>query len=251
MKNKFFKRSVGALFALLFWLLLWQLLAKKANLHLILPTPGAVFKRLAELVSTPVFYKLLGTSFLRVMWGFSLGLILGFTLGFCASILSPIKVLLEPIMSVLRATPVASFILVVLFWTETGRVPGFISLMMVLPIVFQSTLTGFQRRDPSFEELKAAFRIPPIRGFFNIDLPQVLPFVFSGAKTSLGLSWKAGIAAEVLALPKVSVGYMIYNAKMYLETVDLYAWTLAIIIFSIALEKILSLIFSGRRWEDA
>lgn len=250
MKNKI-KKTIGLIFALLLWLGVWYLLAKKADLTLILPTPKTVFQRLFELLGEGQFYKAAGASFLRVMWGFTLGTVLGFALGFCANLLPFLRTLFEPIMSVLRATPVASFILVLLFWTKTERVPAVISFMMVLPIIFQNTLTGFDSRDRAFDELKKAFRIFPLRCFFKVDLPQVLPYVFSAGKTALGLAWKAGVAAEVLALPKVSVGYMIYNAKMYLETVDLYAYTLAIILISILLEKLVEKIFSGRRWDCA
>ena len=95
------------------------------------------------------------------------------------------------------------------------------------------------------------FRISPLRTFWKIDLPQVLACTLSAGKTALGLAWKAGVAAEVLALTKNSVGLMIYNAKMYLETVDLYAWTCAIIIFSMALEKLFSVLFSERRKQHA
>ena len=251
MKNKILKKALCFVFALLFWLFLWHFFAQKMDSALVLPSPWAVLQRLFELLKTFEFYRVLGLSFLRIMWGFSIGTVLGFTLGFCAATLSPIRILCEPIMNVLRATPIVSFILVVLFWTDLDSVPGIISLFMVLPIIFQSTLTGFQNRDKTLEEVKKVFRLSPIHGFFKVDMPQVIPYLCSAGKVSLGLAWKAGVAAEVLALPKVSVGYMIYHAKMYLETVDLYSWTLAIIIFSILLEKLLEKAFENRRWQGA
>lgn len=54
--------------------------------------------------------------------------------------------------------------------------------------------------------------------------------------TSLGLAWKAGIAAEVLCTPKGAIGTQLYNAKIYIETTDLFAWTFVVVILSLLLE---------------
>lgn len=250
MRKKLFGAAITVA-ALLFWIGLWQLLAQKASLSLILPTPLQVARRLWELAGEKTYYVTLGRSFLRVFAGFGAGLILGFFLGAVSHFLRPVRALASPLMAILRATPVASFILVVLFWLETDHVPSFICLVMVLPIVWQNTLLGFESRSKELAEMAKIFHLSPIKTFLRIDLMQVASYVVSAGKVALGLAWKAGVAAEVLALPKVSVGYMIYNAKMYLETVDLYAWTVSIILFSILLEKLFVwILFGRRRWRD-
>ena len=66
-----------------------------------------------------------------------------------------------------------------------------------------------------------------------------MPHFLSACRTSLGLGWKSGIAAEVLTVPAVSIGKMLYESKLYWETLDLFAWTLVIIICSIIIEKVL------------
>jgi NitT/TauT family transport system permease protein len=251
MQDKIKKRLKGAAItvaALLFWILVWFLAAKKVNVPFVLPSPAPVFYRLFQLMGTSAFYATLFISFLRVITGFFAGLIFGFFLGHLSHFLTPIKVLISPLMAIVRATPVASFILVVLFWMEKEEVPAFISFLMVLPIVWQNTVLGLETRDPALVEMAKVYQIPVSVRFFKIDLPHVMKYVVSAGKTGLGLAWKAGVAAEVLALPKASVGYMIYNAKMYLEQVDLYAWTVAIIGFSVILEKLfLSILETGRK----
>lgn len=240
--KKFYIRAACIVIALIFWLLIWHLLAKKVDLPFVLPQPLQVGRILLSLAKTSDFYHILFHSFLRVISGFFGGLGIGFLLGTLAHFVAAARILLSPFMAAVRATPVASFILVVLFWMERDSVPAFISLAMVLPIVYQNTLLGYEKRDRSLAEMAKSFCISPLRRFFRIDLPQVVSYVISAGKTGLGLSWKAGVAAEVLALPKASVGYMIYNAKMYLETGELYAWTVAIVIFSVVLEKLFLLI---------
>ena len=74
-------------------------------------------------------------------------------------------------------------------------------------------------------------------------LPQAAPHLLSGVTNALGFAWKAGVAAEVLAFPKFSIGTEVYNAKNMLEMSDVFAWTLTVILISIVLEKLLMLIF--------
>ena len=233
MKKNPFIKALCAITALLFWIALWYLAAKKVDQSLVLPTPVEVFRRLVELSATREFYRVILTSFVRVMLGFSSAMLSGFLLAALAHFFPIVKTLFSPFMAIIKATPVASFILLVLLWIDKGVVPIFISFLMVIPIAWQNTLLGFEKRDPLLTETAKVFRIPLFRKLFKIDLPQILPFLLSAAKTSVGLAWKAGVAAEVLAMPKRSVGLMIYQAKFYLESVDLYAWTLAIILLSL------------------
>lgn len=245
--KRYLLKGAATVAALLFWILLWHLVSTKIDLSLVLPAPLEVLKRLGELACTADFYQTMGTSLLRVSSGYLAGVIAGVFLGFLAFYVSLFRALISPVMGVIRATPVASFILVVLLWIHRDGIPGFISFLMVLPIVWQNTLLGFERRDGRLSEMAKVFRFGRLKTLIRVDLPQVLPFVFSSARAGMGLAWKAGVAAEVLALPKASIGLMIYNSKMYLETVDLYAWTLAIILISVALEKLVFFLFSRKK----
>lgn len=249
--KRILKRAAISVAALLSWIIIWYFLAQKVGNQWILPSPVAVFDRLRVLAGTRDFYATLGLSFLRVFSGFLAGILLGFALGTVSYYVKVLRPLISPLMAVIRATPVASFILLVLFWMTTDRVPTFISLLMVLPIVWQNTLLGYEKKDASLDEMAKVFRLSPFKIFLKIDLPQVLSYTVSAGKTALGLAWKAGVAAEVLALTKNSVGLMIYNAKLYIETVDLYAWTCAIILFSIALEKLFSFLSAPGRMNYA
>ena len=237
------KKAAITVAALLFWIVVWFLASLKIDSVFILPSPALVFPRLFALACTGEFYKVILISFVRITLGFIIGMVLGFFLGFLTHYIRPAKALFSPLMSIIRATPVASFILVIIFWIEREGVPSFISILMVLPIVWQNTELGLEKKDKGLEEVAKIYQLGKWKTLIRVDLPQVVPFVFSAGKTALGLAWKAGVAAEVLALPKMSIGMMIYNSKLYLEIVDLYAWTIAIIIFSVILEKLFSVIF--------
>ena len=232
------KRAAGILAALLFWIAIWYFAARRTGLELILPSPQKVFLRLWELLGTKGFYKTLGASFLRIGKGYLLGTAAGAVLALIAWKLRPVKVLLEPVMTVVRATPVASFIIVVFLWMPRESVPSFIAALLVLPLVWQNTLLGLEKLDPALGEMAMVFRIKGRKRFFRVELPQVLPAFAAAAQTGLGLAWKAGVAAEVIVLAKNSIGEMISSAKSSLETVDLYAWTVAIILLSLLMETL-------------
>lgn len=225
---------------------MWDFVSQKIALSLVLPTPKDVFLQLWQMMQTAFFYQILFTSFFRVLIGFLLGMLLGFLLGYATYYSRALNALFSPLMAIIRTAPVASIILVVLFWLEREEVSTFIALLMVLPIVWQNTVFGLEKRDPRLSEMAKVFSLSRSTCFFRLDLPQVVSFTLSAGKTAFGLAWKAGVAAEVLALPKNSIGFEIYNAKMYLESEKLFALTLAIIAFSVLLEKLFFNLLKGR-----
>ena len=81
-------------------------------------------------------------------------------------------------------------------------------------------------------------RAPLRRQLRGIYLPQVLPYFRSAVSLAVGLCWKAGAAAEVIGLPAGTVGENLYNAKVYFQTPDLFAWTAVIVAVSLVFEKL-------------
>ena len=109
---------------------------------------------------------------------------------------------------------------------------------LVLPIIYTNVLDGIGAVDKNLLEMAEVFQVPAGRRLRYIYISQVLPFFRSGCSIALGLCWKSGIAAEVIGIPDHSIGEHLYNAKVYLDTPDLFAWTLVIVLISIAFEKL-------------
>ncbi|MBQ1602877.1 MAG: ABC transporter permease subunit, partial [Oscillospiraceae bacterium] len=153
------------------------------------------------------------------------------------------------------STPVASFIILALVWLGRDAVPVFIAGLMVLPVVWANTAAGLAGIDPQLLELAQVFHLPRARVLRRIIGPSVLPHLRAALRSALGLGWKAGIAAEVLTVPKYAVGRMIYEAKLYLETTELFAWTVTVVLLSLVIERLLlrlvSRIGRERRAADA
>jgi NitT/TauT family transport system permease protein len=153
--------------------------------------------------------------------------------------------LISPLLSIIKATPVASFIILALFWLTKESIPSFIAFLMVLPIIHGNVSEGIKNTPNELIEMTRIYDVKPLHRLTKLYIPNILPYFVAGFKTSLGLAWKAGVAAEVIALTKNSIGKELYEAKNYLETVDLFTWTLTVIVISRVLEKLLMMMVNS------
>lgn len=239
-KLRSYGKKIGlGLIAAAFWVAVWALLAFWVNKELFLPSPQVVVKTLFALIPTPEFWKTVGLSLLRVLIGYLPGVLLGAIGGILTAKIKILDFLFSPLLTVVRATPVASFIMLTLVFLGRDTVPSFIVFLMVLPIVWASVCEGIKTVDAGLKEVCTVYQLSFSRRMKILYLPHTLPYFSAGAMTSLGLAWKAGIAAEVLCTPKASIGKMVYDAKVYLESAEVFAWTLVVVLLSLVLEKLL------------
>ena len=238
MKPDLKTKSARILLPAAFGLAVWCRAAACVDQPLLVPSPIAVLRRLGELAAAPLFWRSTLVSLLRIFCGALAGTILG-TL--CAVLTSRFRLadwILAPAIRLVRATPVASFIILVLLWVSTGKVPGVISALMVLPVVWESVSAGIRSADPQLLELARSYQFSRRKLICYVYLPAVRPHFAAGVCTAIGLAWKSGVAAEVLCLPKAAIGTQVYYSKIYLETPSLFAWTAVVIVLSMLLERI-------------
>ena len=230
------------LWAVVFWLLVWQLgsmvLDRTMQVNLLLPSPVTALLRLGELALTAAFWQSVGQSFLRIIGGFLLSCLTASLLAVPASRWNRVRELMDPLVATVKAVPVASFIILALFWLNSRSLALFISFLMVFPPVYLNVLEGIRQTDKKLLEMARVFRVPLWRRIRGIYLPAVMPYFRTAVSLGLGLCWKAGVAAEVIGLPTGSVGEQLYNAKVYFMTGDLFAWTVVIVVVSVLFEKL-------------
>lgn len=219
------------------WLLVWQLCWLAVGQDVLLPSPAGVARRLGQLVCTLPFWQQVGLSLLRILTGYLLALALGAALGALTARSRLADCLLSPALRTVRAIPVASFIILLFVLMSKEHIPTVTSFLMVLPVVWANVDQGVRQTDPALLEMARVFRLPPGRVFRHIRLPAVMPFFLAAARTGMGLAWKAGVAAEVLAAPRLGIGRALYEAKVYLESEELFAWTAVIVAISVLLER--------------
>lgn len=228
----------GKVLAVAFWLLIWQLGAMALGQELVLVTPVAVVAQLGVLLPQGAFWQAVGYSFARIVLGFALALALGGALAALSYAFAPLRTLLWPPFAAIKATPVASFIILCLILFTSRQLSVFISFLMVLPVVYTNLLRGLEQTDRQLLEMARVFGVGPGRRVRYLYLPQLRPYLESACAVSLGLCWKAGIAGEVIGIPTGSIGEQLYLAKLYLNSRDLFAWTAVVVAVSMAFEKL-------------
>lgn len=235
-KNKLLQSALG----ILFWAGLWQVLSLLVNKEVLLPSPLAVLNRIFTLGATADFWSICSYSLFRIFAGFLAGTVFGVLCAVLVFRCRLFAVILPPLLSVLKSTPIASFIIIILVWLGRENVPSLTSFIMVLPIVSANVLEGLNSADGKLAEVARVYRFSRRQKILHLYFPSALPFFFSACKSGLGLSWKAGIAAEVLCTPKYGIGTRIYESKIYLESADLFAWTVVVIVLSFLIETLVT-----------
>lgn len=236
------KRILCTAAAVLFWLVIWELAALKLNSDIILVSPVDAVRRLFALAGSGGFWKSVLFSAGRVLLGFALGLVAGTALALLSAKVKVIRILFSPLISAMKSIPVASFTILALIWIGSKNLSVLVSFLICVPIVCANMLEGMDSLDPKLGEMADVFKIPPWRRFVGVYLSQLLPFFRSASRLAIGLCWKSGVAAEVIGIPKGSIGEQLYDSKVYLETADLFAWTITVILLSWLCEKLFMLI---------
>lgn len=235
---------------IMFWLFVWHLLALWVDNSILLVTPVRAACVLVELLGEITFWQAVCGSLLRIGAGFLMGTIAALVLAVLARRFRWLEELLEPLINLLKAIPVASFVVLLLIWWGSSFLAVAVCFLIVLPNIYISTLEGLKNADKRLLEMAAVFQIPFKNCFFYIYCPALKPFLLSSLKVALGMCWKSGVAAEVIGTPAFSIGERLYMSKIYLETAEVFAWTAVVILLSFCFEKaILWLVRAFFDWE--
>ena len=244
MKNKA-KKLLVPLSVLAFWVAVWELLAVIIDLEFVLPRVETTLEALLGLLITGDFYLLVLSSLVRIFSSFIIGVLLAMALALLAIRFPVFKALLSPLISISKSTPVA--VLIMILWLMIGgaKVPGAVAILMVVPVIWQNMLDGYGAIDKQLEEVCEIYDFGYFKRLKILVLPTLLRFLFPGIITASGLAWKAGIAAEVICMTAKSVGKEIYDAKSILDGPKTFAYTIVVLILSVAVERLIKLIVEG------
>lgn len=220
----------------LFWVMVWQFAAVTIDNDIIMAGPWDTARALGRLIPTGEFWRSIAMSFRKISLGFGAAFAAGLGLGsggYCFPLLGE---LLEPVMALLKSVPVASFVILALIWAGSANLSVLVAFLVVLPVIYVNTVAGLKSTDRKLLEMAKVFFMTPWRRIRYIYIPALVPYLKSGCQIALGMSWKSGVAAEVIGVPDHSVGEKLYMAKIYLNTADVLAWTFVIILVSALFE---------------
>ena len=232
MKSKLFRFVIP----FCFWTFLWWLGATIVDNTFLFPNVDDTVIALLNLIAKPSFYLVVLLTTTRVLLGFLVGCMLGFILAIICKKFSLLEALVTPIVTIMKATPVASFIVLLWVMLSGDALSIFIGFLMVMPIIWQNTMDAYSSIDKNLLEVAEVFEFSAKKKFKILVFPTLKKFLYPAIVTSAGLAWKAEIAAEIIAYTKRSIGQGINDAKYNMDTPTVFAWTLLIILFSILLE---------------
>lgn len=239
MKNSTIKnRRYCTLLAICFWLIVWFILSLVVGEEMLLPSPFETLSSLAKNIKSVEFWLSLLTTFRNIVLSLLLSLVFSFLFAFLANNYYFVEVLLSPIVKTVRCVPVASIIILILLWVKSKNLSLVISFLVTFPLLYTSILSGLKNTSSELLEMALNYNVGLKKKIRYIYLPGLFPFFKNGISNAIGLAWKSIVAAEVIALPKNTLGSMLYESKVYLLSSDLFALTLTIIILSICFEKL-------------
>lgn len=223
---------------IVFWIVVWHVLDMVIHNRLVIAGPISVVASLCTEAAKPGFWIIALASFGRIALGFMLSCCAGILLSAAAYKVALVRAFLDPLVSLLRTIPVVAIIIMLLIWVGNQLLTIYLSFLIVFPLIYINMLAGFESVDCKMLEFARVYRLSPWRTFVYIYRPAFMPFLSSACKMALGMSWKSGIMAEVLANPIPSIGREMAISRTFLNTPKLFAWTVVVMILSWLFEKL-------------
>jgi nitrate/nitrite transport system permease protein len=219
MLNNLGARILPPLIVIALGLAIWELLCSKQGATL--PPPSRVLKDTLELIVDPFFdrggldrglFWHLSASLQRVALGYALASIAGVALGTLVGQSVWAMRGLDPIFQVLRTVPPLAWLPLSLAAFRDGQ-PSAIFVIFITSIwpIIINTAVGIRNIPQDYRNVSAVLRLNPIEFFIKIMVPSAAPYIFTGLRIGIGLSWLAIVAAEML-IGGVGIGFFIWDA---------------------------------------
>src|ERR1700730_18552276 len=212
-------RVVPTLIVLALLMLFWELVCRRAGSTL--PPPSRVFKETRELIFDPFFdrggidkglFWHLSASLQRVALGYSLAAVAGIALGTLVGQSVWAMRGLDPIFQVLRTIPPLAWLPLSLAAFRDGQ-PSAIFVIFITSIwpIIINTAVGIRNIPQDYRNVAAVVRLNHLEFFWKIMIPSAAPYIFTGLRIGIGLSWLAIVAAEML-IGGVGIGFFFWDA---------------------------------------
>jgi len=234
------KKLLIGIFVFLLWLGIWQCCYLIVGRDVILVSPQMVAGNILRLLQSADLYYSIVHTLRNVAAGFAIAMLVGIFLAVITYVSSPLRVFFIPVIAIMKATPVASFIILALFFMNSKNLPILVSFLMVMPLFWRNIFEGMHSVDGNLREMSKLFGVPFSTQLLRIYLPAAIPYFVAAFQTGFGYAWKSAITAEVMSSPKLTIGRHLADSKVYLDTLTLFSWTIIAIILSIMTEKLLN-----------
>ena len=229
--------GIARCLAVLFWIAIWYFGSILVDNPLILPSPADTVKALLEMLKGQAFYLSLGVTLGRVFGGIVISAAAGLLFGILSGLNRLAYTLILPFVTVVRTLPVVSVSILLNLWLKSSVVPLMVTFLVCFPIIWTNTVEGIDNTDQKLLEMAALYRVSFYKKLRFIYLPSLRPYMTAGMMSVIGMGWRSTVTSEVLANALPSIGMNLYYTKVYLETKQLFAWTLVVVLCSFLIER--------------
>lgn len=233
--NKVLKTLLSIIVLLLVWDLFALLVERIFNHSDFLPNVHTTLKSVLIIITKKGFIKTILTSFYRVIVGLTVGIILGALLATLCHYSRIADALLSPVISIMKATPVACIIVLLWISMSNSQLTIFVVVTMVMPIIWQNVLEGYRVINKDLSEVADIFEFSRSKRFRFLIFPTLLKYLIPAIISAIGMAWKSEVATEIITYN--NMGGLIYDFKSNYDTAFVFGWTVIIIVLSISFES--------------
>ncbi|MDD3170776.1 MAG: ABC transporter permease subunit [Bacilli bacterium] len=242
MKKYTIKINYWFFYGIVFIFLLWFIASYLMDNSLVIPKISEVFSAFINMFKEKQTYLVIFNTMLRLLMTVGVSFVIALILSLISYVSSKFREFIRPLMTLMRTIPVAAIIIILLMIFGNVKSPYIITLLIVLPIMYEAFLLSFQSIDRGItDEIKmiSGVNFETIKGVY---IPLIMPQIFSALVSTIGLGLKVMVMSEFIAQPNNTIGYMMLQEKNFLEMANVFAWTIVLIIFILIVEEILKII---------
>lgn len=241
-KNGKNKKRLYILIGVATILFVWSVVSLIFNAPFILPTPWAVLGEFFTLFSKSEFYNAVLSTALRSLSGFLLSVALAFLLAVLSYIKPNIHTALSPVVTVFRAVPTMSVILLTFVWFAPVLRPIFIGFLIAFPLLYENFHSALDGVDKKLIQMSKVYGVGHKTMIKSLYIPLSRDGFLSAIKAGISLNLKVVISAEVMVNTVNSMGWHMSVAQQSVLTAELFAWTLSAVLLSFLFEGAVELI---------
>lgn len=235
------------LLALAIALAVWAIWAAVKNAPYLVPSPAVVLKEFFALLGRGEFWLALLATLGRTLLCFVLSFALALALAALGGIFKPIHRVMSPIVSILRAAPTVAVILILYAFMDKQSMSVVVGFLIAFPVLYAAFYSAIDGVDRDVLDMAKLYKVRAADKVFMIYLPSIAGTLFDSSRSTLSLTLKVVIAAEILTNLAGSIGHNIQRSYAAFEISSLFAWTIAAIAFSFVLEGVVLLL--KKIWE--
>lgn len=243
---------LGSLAGVVLLLAVWSWLSI-GEPEILLPSPIQTWRAVLGLVSDGTLTSELARTLFRSATGMLLAMAIGIVWGALNGMSSWAAAISQPSLSALMAVPPVVIVALGLIWFGPGdAVTRLVIVLVALPLIVITVQESVQNVDKDLMEMTAVFELSRMDVFRHVIAPGIASPVLAATSVTVGQAIRVSVMAELLAATN-GVGAEVSRARTNLATADLFAWTLALIVFAIALETLVLRPTAARllRWRSS